>query len=221
MKSYFFSISSWDKDEKTDFEDFLKTDQELFEKILEWFAQQNELPEINKEILEKFAKGTIYDANLINNVIKVIYKILYIFSEDKNKYEDVLSDLKQIFKDSDVVNEVSLKRIIQIYEISKIYKTYFLMSNTENLGGPQLSSVTGTVVLKPVFNTSFSYDEDIENYDPSIIKYLPTILLSLKRGESKEAYSFQMTSDEFNRLLNELLSLQVELKKVIDYDRKK
>lgn len=222
MKSYYFRTSGWSEDQKKRFEKLLKFDDYLFDKIISWLEKNKELPRFDKKFWVDFERGEKYDVNDIQEAILTTVRTLYNFGNQRNKYEDLISDLTFLFKDMLVFDENISNKIKTLFDLSTKYREIFLTEESEIIGAQRIGNTEGTVALKPVFSKRYDSEEDnIEDYNPEIIKYSPVVMLSLEKVGTEENFSFQMSPKTFNKFLNSLLALQIELKKVLNESRKK
>jgi hypothetical protein len=217
MKTTFFLENELEEEDIEKIKNFQRSDINLFNLIKDWFLQQSEFPRIDHKLTRRFAKETNKSAEEVNNTILSIYWLNRILTEYKDdSMEDFIEDIK-ILNPEIIEDEAIFKdRLNSVLNISKVYSKFFKSEKAKSAGAPMLKSSSTNVVLKPVIEEKFDFDKlDIKDYKPQIIKYEPCVLIELSDSNDK-TLSFQMDSLSFERFLNNLIALQIELNAVKD-----
>lgn len=221
MKTNFFLINTLDKEDKEEFKDLQEASNELFDEIFTWFYNQKSFPSIKNELTILFAKKTGEAPEKINNVIARIYKLIKIFRDPENEVNNFIEDFKECYSELIKNEEVLSERLVKISGLSKKYDLFFKIEETVSLGSSFLKTSSITVVLKPVIKDRFDFGKmDIKDYKPEILHYEPCVLFEMIKSDD-EKISFQMTPENFDRFLNHLISVQLELKAVSDEIKRK
>jgi len=188
---------------------------ELFLEIKNWFLEQNEHPRINTKLTVKFAESTNSSAEEVINTVNSIYwlnLLLNDYSEDTP--EDIIEDLKLINPDCIINEETLYSRFKDVGEIASKFSLFVKSQRTKGYGAPTLKGSNSTIIIKPVIDKRFVFDEqDIKDYKPNILKNEICVLIELQDSNNKN-FSFQTDAENFERFLNDLIALQIELNTV-------
>lgn len=212
MKTTFFLENELEEKDIVKLKNLQESDNDLFNMISDWFLEQSEYPEFNSNLTKVFALKTNKSAEKVNNTLVSIYWLSRIFTDYKDdSTNDFIEDIKSLNPDL-VIDEAILKeRITSVHSISKVFSAFFKAESTKSAGAPLLKTSSANVILKPVIAEKFDFDkQDIKDYKPQIIKYEPCVLIELSDSNNK-SLSFQMDSLTFERFLNNLIALQIEL----------
>lgn len=217
MKTSFFLNNEFEEDDIEIIKKFQVADSSLFDKIVEWFLSKKEFPRINKEVLKQFAIEFDKSAEEVNNAFSSIFWFNSLFSKNEQIIlDDFLLDIERIYPQSIVDKSLFSERLQKIINISDIYRMYYKIEKAKNAGSPKLKYGSTSVILKPVIDEKFDFDcLDIKEYKPVILKYEPCVLLEFTDTNDK-SLSFQMDSEAYERFLNNLIALQIELNKTND-----
>ena len=133
------------------------------------------------------------------------------------KYNDEIEYFWEDIKAQNFFDDIKINELVEYFKTLKpIFKRYYdfsRMQSTLQSGLPSLSSSEVSIAVKPVFKKPYDYNEDdIVKYKPEIIGYAPVVLIQLEKTDSFDAFSFQIEPEEFNRLISNLISHQLELK---------
>lgn len=168
----------------------------------------------NNEIREMVRHSNLSADFVIDalTIYKWTLRFLILYSEDN--VEELINDIIEYCSDSIKEPESFKNKLIRIGKMIPKYETEIKEIDTKEEVLPILRSLNGTVILKPVFNERFDFEEiDIKDYKPKLIKQIACIILELKNSDD-ESFYVQFDSTEYEQFLNELIALQIELKTI-------
>jgi hypothetical protein len=213
MKSKFFVESGFESTERI--ESMLRCSEITFNAVFDWFSQHEEMPRITNSVTsELLPKMDKEDPDLLTDVIAAIYTIVQSLYKYEDDFECYMVDFKQLHPDL-FKEESYSRRLNLIGPLSKKYITFFKTASAQQAGAPVLSHASGSIALKPIISERFDYDSmKIESYKPKISGYSPVAMVELSRSGSDDTFSFQMRPREFDRFVNDLIALKIELSEV-------
>ena len=217
MKTSFFLENELDEKDIERIKTIQAADEGLFSLIKNWYLDQPEFPRINRKLTKEFASKTNKSAEEVNKVIKSIFFLNRLFIDYEGDTVDNFIDDIKVVNPSIIVDETTFKnRLDDIQNISSVFRMFVKSETAKSAGAPMLDSSNTSVILKPVIDEIFDFDkQDIKDYNPQIVKYEPCVLIQLKNSNGK-SISFQMDSESYERFLNNLIALQIELKAAKD-----
>jgi len=215
MKTTIFLTEELEEKEIKRIKDLQEAKDSLFKEIQKWFLEQNEYPRITKELTKEIAQKVDCSAKDVNKAFMSVYWINNLFIEyDNDSPDDFFEDIKSINPDIIVDEEILLNRLKEIYNITSKYRIFVKSRNTKFFGAPILKSSSSSVIIKPVIEKRFEFDkQNIKDYRPRIIKKEPCVLIELNDSDDNHLY-FQMDSDNFERFINDMIALQIELNSI-------
>ncbi len=210
MKTHYFLTEKIDSEE---IEHLQIAEESLFQAIRKWYLEQKTFPRINKELTKHFTENSNFKAEDVIKTFSAIYWLKKLFIEySEDTPNDFVDDLNTIQPDLIKIDkEKFTKRVVEVYEIAKYYENIVNIENAKRIGAPMLKGASTSVILKPVFKERFDFDkQDIKEYKPVFQKFEPCILFEL-HDTSGGIMTFQMDCESFERFLNDMISLQIEL----------
>ncbi len=182
--------------------------------IIDWILKLDRIPRLDAEDLSDLVSKTGESLRKIADSVGATLTLLRRagqFEEDVTAFIDDLRTLHVLEKDEDY------EILRQFFEkLRSMVHTIFLFQRKEFsiiAGMPYLMNSSMAVSIKPVFRKSFDYGEDeLPDYEPELVGYVPAGQIELKNSSSESHFCFQVDSDVLNRLISDLLALQMELK---------
>jgi hypothetical protein len=215
MKTKFFTRYPLSNEQKERLVFIVSLEERLFALIEENAKQQNSLRKLNNNEIRNLVKESGFLTDKVLDALKNLKLTLLLFSYAwSDKIQDIIDDLIELCPDS-VKNESSFKnRMDRIGDLAKQYRPIFRKEIAKEAGAPSFDGLYGTVIIKPVFEGRFDFDEiDIKDYKPQLIKKIACILIELKNS-NEESFFVQFDPIEYEQFLNDLISLQIELKTI-------
>lgn len=191
-------------------------DEALFQEIRKWYLEQKTFPRINKELTKHFTQKTDFKAEDVIKTFSAIFWLKRLFVEyGDDSPHDFVDDLKSIHPEAIKTDIDSLtKRVVEVHEIAKYYESIISAESAVRNGAPMLKGASTSIIVKPVFKERFDFDkQDIKDYKPVFLKFEPCVLFEL-HDANDNTLTFQMGTDSFERFLNDMISLQIELNTV-------
>jgi len=213
MRSKFFVRSGFESPKNI--KKMLECSDKTFDVVYNWFFEHDQPPRfrdsVTSELLPKIQED---DPELLNGVITGIYSIIRSLHKYRDDFDDYFDDFNVL--NPDLVSDDKAKdRFYRLKPLSEKYTHFFEMVKAHNRGAPVLSQASMSVAMKPIIENKFDYDEmDIQTYKPKVVGYTPVVMVELQNSEYERPFSFQMSGREFDRFLNDLLALKVEISEV-------
>jgi len=213
MKTNFFNRYGLSDDRKEILLTLFKLDDSTFSLVVDQLVEKEFMYDMSdKEIREIVQKSNQTSLIMIDSLNACNWLVGILSLEIKEDSKDIIDDFKEIFTESlDEFVDFD-KRMYRLIELSQKYKLNKQAEKVKDYGAPLFKEINGSVILKPVFEESFKFGEiDIKDYKPNLKRKIAYILLEFVNSND-DTLSFQLDSTEFERLLNELIALQIELK---------
>jgi len=183
--------------------------------MINWFRELRVYPRFDSNEIELLAKRTNESAKVVITTVKTIHTLLCSLCETDDNIDDLIDDVKElgVFTDKGGFQSFSWM-MSELWDVKINYSVFRKIRQAERLGLNTLSGGSMSVAIKPVFKKRFEYGiDDILNYEPEILSYAPVVMIQLSKNDN-DKYEFQMNSDNFDRFLSDLISVQAELKQV-------
>ena len=185
MKTNFFLRFSLPQEIKEKLLSLLDMNETAFEYIADQVKKDNSLRNLsNNEVRELVQKSGLPTQSFLENLNNFVAILGFLALQTKDNYQDVIDDLLEILGNS--VKDVSIynKRMSKFGEMVKSYTVLYKSNDAKKDGTPILRKFESSVILKPVFDERFDFDEmDIKKYEPKLIKKIACILLRLENSD--------------------------------------
>lgn len=215
MKTRFFTRFRFNKDDQEKILFIQGIDESLFSLVENHYLEKKSLlPLTDREIRDLVKKSGVSVDILTKSINNVYWIVMTLARQDKDDPNDLCEDIKELYPDS--VKDVTIlnTRLKRLAKISKDYIELIKIKDVQEEGLPHLSRTSTTVAIKPVFTERFDFDEiDIKDYKPLKLKQTACAIIEFQNSY-KKYFTFQLDSYELERLINELIALQIELKSV-------
>lgn len=214
MKTNYFSINTLDSEDKEQYKFLQKASKKLFNEIFIWFNSQESLPTFKSNITKYFVEKTGDLPETIDNIFVLFYRLTNVLKDKENRVDFFIEDLIKSYPDLIIDKEVLSNRIKKIGKVALKFELFYKIENTLSSGAETIKGSSISVVLKPVLKEGYDPEKtDIKDYNPEIIQYVPSIFFEMTRADNKN-FLFQMTPENFEKFLNHLVSVQIELNAV-------
>jgi len=213
MKTKYFTKWDIDDDDKKAIESLQDMDDDLFILIETYLKNQNSLPWSREDTTKELTKISNISSKILIEAYDALFMIIHFFmNAPEDSVHSIIEDLQvtnpDCIKDKNKLEE----RFSKINGLMNIYRPLLIAHKTKREGTPFLSDFKSSVIIKPIFDNRFEYGEtEIKNYTPKIIQKV-TCAAIIITNSSDDSLSFIVDSKNFDRFLNELISLQIELK---------
>ena len=213
MKTKFFSRFALGEEDKDNLVLIQEMDETLFILLESHFIKINSLRQKNDTEVRQLVEDSKSNPDIVGPALNAFYSILTILSQElKENVEEFTKDISDIYPDCVKDYPLLSTRIAKIYNLAIKYKLLFQKNDVKSNGAPQLEDLNASVIIKPVFEEPFNFDEiDIKEYKPKRISQVACVLIEIENTKG-ESINFQVDANEFERLLNNLIALQIELK---------
>lgn len=215
MKTKFFTRFRFNKEDQEKIIFVQEVDEPLFSIIENHFSEKRTLLALtDREVRDLVQKSGVTVDLLTKSLNNIFFLVMTLARNEKDDPNDLIEDIKEVYPDC--VKDVTIlnDRVKRIAKISKNYIELFKIKEVKEEGLPQLSRTSTTVAVKPVFTERFDFDEiDIKEYKPLKLKQTACAIIEFQNSY-KKYFTFQLDSFELERLINELIALQIELKSV-------
>lgn len=211
MKSKYFKQYTLNDDGKKNVGVLAGLSEKSLEILYEWFSGLKSYPWIDVPNLKLLSEKTGESAEIVRKAINAIDILAKRMGELGDTPEDLLSDIMAL----KILAQPSPQLVQFLKKMSSISKSYYIMYRTNFVsrsGIPNLQSTTMSVAVKPIFDKDFTYNvDDITQYAPSLINCSAVAHVSLDRDDNETTFAFQLTKEDLDRFITDLLVLQKQL----------
>ncbi|MCD4753720.1 MAG: hypothetical protein K8R40_11665 [Anaerolineaceae bacterium] len=223
MESQLFSVFNAKETENNifgkDIEFIVKTAPEKVDIILQNFLAINSFSnEVEKkEALNDLGSETGLSEFQINSIIKLSLFFLSELTNSRNKKitldtpESWTNDLHSIglLKKEDTNNFLRFSR--QVKAMEKDFNNQQLKRQYEVGLYPSFKGYATTIELRAIQESRYYLGENVENYEPSILGYMPIVSLKLMTTGEETIPVFQLTSEDIDYLIDGLTAAKIDL----------
>jgi len=184
------------------------------EKIMDWLMEQNDYPRLDADDRLAIAERTQESGDKIFSVMSILHLFINRLVDQKDDIKDFHQDIMDLEEFSDVSKSEALDVIFaRLPEVIEKFKYMTRKKAAETDGIPLLVSSTMSAAMKPILEQRFEYGRDkIEEYKPQLMGYTVVAQVGFQLHDNNNVFAFQMGSDDFNRLITDLLALQSEMR---------
>lgn len=213
MKTTYFKENPLGQETIKNIQGLASLSEETARSILDWLEARESYPVLDRAEMVQIADATGMSATTLRGPVSVVRLFINRIAEYNENVEAFYADLKDL---KIVKDETGYKTLDLIFSrlptMIEKFRRLQSCAVTENAGMPNLVASNITTAIKPVFAKRFEYGKDsIEQYRPKPIAYCVVAQIELK-NDSESIFAFQLNRENFDRFLNELLSLQAELR---------
>jgi hypothetical protein len=217
MKTRFLSRYVLNKEDQDRIVYIQETDDSIFSYLANHFIETKTLLSLKDDEVRKMVSDLKAPVEkILDSGNNLYWAISLLAHHPEDKPIDFIEDLQELYPNCIKNKDLLIKRMLKLSEISLSYIELFKIDEAKNEGLPFLDRTSTSVILKPVFEKRFSFgDVDIKDYKPNRIKKTPCAIIEF-RNTYKKYYSFQVDNYQLEKLINELIALQIELKSFED-----
>ncbi len=211
MKSKYFAEYSLGDEVKKDIGVLAELSEKTLDKLVEWIEKQKSYQHIDAADIKTLSVTTGESADTLYSAAHASEILLRRMGEFNDAPEDLLEDAVSL----KILTKTSPELLAFLKRLAVRSKEYYLLSRTLFVakgGIPNLRSQTMTVAVKPVYDKDFKYGtDDITKYAPSLVSSAIVAHISLAKGDCPQEFSFQVTKNSLDKLINSLLALQKQM----------
>lgn len=153
---------------------------------------------------------------------KLLYSVICATIDDLDQegfsLDDLVDSLPKLDFSDEKLNKLS-KFFTDIHKKTNYYSQQKERSY-QNIGPNRLINLSWAVDLRGIFQKQFDYDStDSVNYDPKIESIIPMVLLECSLQNPFNEVIMQLSEEDLNKLINNLLAAQkqlIELKRAVE-----
>lgn len=215
MKTKYFKEASLSDDGKKKLQIFAGISVQTAEKLIGWFEQQTMYPRMDYHDRFQLAQITGESGEIVQKCSSILKLFIDRIIDKNENVNDFYEDIKSA---NLVPSEIGYKTLDVIFakmpDLIAKFRILRRQRVTESSGIATLTYCSSCSILKPILRKRFEYGVDkINEYLPEHIGYCVMAMIELEKSNDQK-FSFQMNSDDFNRFISELLSLQAEMRQL-------